>query len=82
MVGDHHVELLRRDGHVEAFVSDAWRRPVRPREGWVIFDDASAEPFVWDSYRLVCSDIATARILDAVVILSDGTRLSISFDFS
>ena len=28
MVGDYHIEVVRRRGEVQVFVSDAWRRPV------------------------------------------------------
>ena len=83
MVGDYHVEVRRHRGAVETFVSDAWRRPVRPREGWIGFDRAaSLTPLTWENDRFVGSDTAEARELRAVVILSDGTRLSIDFDFS
>ena len=35
MIGDHHVELRRSGGVVELFVSDATRRPVRPRAAYL-----------------------------------------------
>jgi hypothetical protein len=82
MAGDFHIELRRHRGAVETFVSDAWRRPVRPREGWVVFDGGTLTPLAWEDDRLVGPDTADAREVQAVVVLTDGTRLSIDFDLS
>ena len=82
MVGDHHVEVRRRQGKVEAFISDAWRRPIQPREGWVVFEGADTMPLMWESSRLVGRDRTEASQIEAVVVLADGTRLDVSFDFS
>jgi hypothetical protein len=76
MTGDHHLELVRRRGRVEAFVSDARRRALRPRAGWVVFDGSRRAPLRWEDRRLVAEDVAAARALEAVVVLRDGTRLS------
>ncbi len=82
MAGDFHIELRRHRGTVETFVSDPWRRPVQPREGWVVFDEGAHTALAWEGHRLVGPDTAGAREAQAVVILTDGTRLSIDFDFS
>ena len=82
MVGDHHIEVRRHLRRVETFVSDAWRRSVHPREGWVVFEGATATPLRWENHRLVGSDQPDARVVEVIVVLSDGTRLAISFDFS
>jgi hypothetical protein len=82
MVGDYHIEVRRHLRRVEAFVSDARRRSVRPLEGWVVFDGATTVPLHWENHRLVGSDQPDARIVEAIVVLSDGTRLATSFDFS
>lgn len=82
MVGDHHVEIRRRRGRIEAFVSDARRRPVRPREGFVAFDGDDTAPLVWKNRRLTGADRSDARIVEVVVVLDDGTRLETSFDVS
>jgi hypothetical protein len=76
MVGDHHLELVRRGGRVEAFASDARRRPLRPREGWLVFDGAGRIPLRWESQRLTAADDAGARAAEVVVVLQDGTRLA------
>ena len=82
MVGDHHIELRRQGGVVEAFVSDARRRAVRPRDAWAKFDGGHSTRLEWDRYRLVGADVADAERVEADVILDDGTRLTIGFDFS
>jgi hypothetical protein len=40
MVGDHHIEIVVTDERVLAFVSDAWRRPLRASGGLARFDGA------------------------------------------
>jgi hypothetical protein len=79
MSGEHHVELVRRGGRVEAFVSDAWRRLVRPREGWVVYDRAVPALLRWDGDRLVGADEPAAHEIETVVVLADGARLAITF---
>lgn len=79
MTGDHHLELVRRAGRIEAFASDAWRRPLHPREGFVVFDDAARAPLRWQGRRLVADDHPAAREIEAVVVLPDGTRLAARF---
>jgi hypothetical protein len=80
MVGDHHVELRRWRGHVEVFVSDAWRQSVRPREGWVVFDGTNRVDLRWVGDRFAALDDPVAHQADTVVILDDGTRLAVGFD--
>jgi len=81
MVGDHHIELRRAGGSVEAFVSDAARRPLRPRGGRVVFDDgAAAADLVWDGYRLRAADVASARSITAAIELGNET-LEATFTF-
>lgn len=80
MVGDDHIELLRRRGRLEVFVSDARRRAVHPREGWVAFDRGEPLRLDWESDRLVGADRAGARQAEAIVVLDDGTKLALTFD--
>ncbi|HYB99755.1 MAG TPA: hypothetical protein VEC57_11555 [Candidatus Limnocylindrales bacterium] len=82
MIGDHHVELRRADGRVEAFVSDAWRRPVRPRSGRVRFDGGRRAPMQWDSYRMTAADVAASSAVAVTIELNDGTELTADFDFT
>ena len=81
MSGDHHIEVRRRAGLVEAFVSDGRRRPVRPAEGWVTFDRGESAELSWQGGRLSAADRAAARRIETVVLLDDGTRLAIEFEF-
>lgn len=80
MAGEHHVELVRRDGAVEIYVSDAWRRPLRPAGGSVAFDRGGAVELRWSGHRLVAPDAPAARQVDAAIRLEDGTSLAIGFD--
>ena len=81
MSGDHHIELVRRDGEVETFVSDAWRRPEQPRQGRLVFDRADSVPLVWRGDRLVAPDRPAAREIEAIVVLADGSEIAISFSW-
>jgi hypothetical protein len=80
MVGDHHIEVVRRRGQVEVFVSDAVRHPVRPRSGRVIFDSSVSEQLTWENYRLIGADRPATEI-EAQVVLDDGKHAALSFDF-
>ena len=80
MAGDHHVELRRAGGRVEAWVSDAWRRPVRPTAAWAVFDGAARLPLDWERNRLVGTDVAAARVVEVIASLPDGGQLAIGFD--
>jgi hypothetical protein len=75
MVGDHHLELVRRSGRVEVFVSDARRRPLRPAEGWLFLGAGDRVPLHWEDHRLTAAADPDARGAQAVVVLMDGTRL-------
>jgi hypothetical protein len=79
MIGDHHVELLRRRGRVEVFVSDARRKPLQPDRAWVTFDAGAPEELTWDEHRFVGPDVPYARDLEVVAVLSDGSLLALRF---
>jgi len=80
MAGDHHVELLRAAGRVEAWVSDARRRPVRPAAAWVVFDGSVRVPLAWEGDRFVGSDRDAARLVEVVASLPDGAQLAVGFE--
>jgi hypothetical protein len=82
MAGDHHVELLRASGRVEAWVSDAWRRPVRPHAAWAVFDGSAPVALAWERDRLVGADRTAARLVEVVASLPDGSRLGVGFERS
>jgi hypothetical protein len=81
MVDDHHIELRRRNGLVEAFVSDARRGGVQPRAGWVVFDRRGREPLRWNGHHLIGTDQREARETEVIVVVDDR-RLALSFDWS
>jgi hypothetical protein len=51
MLGDHHVELVDRDGAIQLYLSDASRRPIRPAWASVSFDGGPEIPLLWRGYR-------------------------------
>jgi hypothetical protein len=81
MVGDAHVEMVRRLGKVQVYVSDAWRQPLAAADAWAVFDRSTKSPLQWDGHRFVGDDEPAAREIEAVVMLADGRRLAISFDY-
>jgi hypothetical protein len=81
MVGDHHVELVRRDGRVEVYVSDAYRRPVEAVSGRLVFAGDKTLAMERAEGKLVCEDVASARELEVEATLGDGTKLAVSFAF-
>jgi hypothetical protein len=74
MVGDHHLELVRRGGRVEVFVSDARRRPLRPAEGWLVLGADGRIPLRWEDQRLTAADPGAAE-WRALVVLPGGIHL-------
>jgi len=82
MVGDHHIEVVRHRGVVEVYVSDARRQALRPQRARVVFDRGRSSALAWEGARLVGADQPGARLVETDAVLDDGTRLSLSFDFS
>jgi len=82
MVGDHHIEVVRRHGRIEVFVSDARRYPVRPSAAWSVFDHQAEMPLAWENHRFVGADRGAARAIEARVILPDASEIAIGFDFT
>jgi hypothetical protein len=80
MVGDHHVEVVRHRGEMWVFVSDAWRRPLQPAQGWVTFDGTAAMPLEWRNHRFAGPDQPGARTIGVEAIMVGGTRLRTTFD--
>jgi len=77
MLGNYHLEVVERDQTVELYVSDAERRPLRPRDATIAFDDSAAQPLAWSSYRLVAARPAHYDWADYRVNLSDAPLLTI-----
>jgi hypothetical protein len=77
MIDDHHLEIVASAGQVEVYVSDALRRPLRPSDGKVTFDNGTSATLAWRSYRLVGAAPAGFRSGEYEVALADGTVLAI-----
>lgn len=80
MVSDYHIELLRRGGRIEVFVSDATRRPVAVSAGWASFGGGEAVPLSADNQRWVAPDAPMRPAVEITVLLPDGARLAAVFD--
>ena len=80
MVGDHHLEVVRRDGHIEVFVSDARRLPLHPHTGWVKPTATRSKQLLrWENQRLFGALPAGSGEIEVTVVLDDGTWLVMSF---
>ena len=79
MTGDHHIEIVRRDGRIEIFVSDAHRRPVATKGGRLTFEGDKVVVLDRAEGKLVCADMADAREVEVEATLVDGTTLAVGF---
>ena len=79
MVGDHHLELVRKDGRVLVYASDAARRPLRALRGSVRFDDGAERELVAKRFKLEGPDDPSADEATCSVWLVDGAHLQLSF---
>lgn len=53
MLHDYHLELVEHRDSVELYLSDSFRRPLRPSFCEVVFDGRSPLPCEWRSHRSV-----------------------------
>ncbi len=81
MVGDHHVEVRRRGGRIDVFVSDALRAPLRAERLAVSFDGADPVVLPWVGHRFSGPD-QPARDVEVRVTVAGGAELATTFDFS
>lgn len=79
MVGDVHLELVRRPEGYAVYVTDARRRPIRPRNGTLAFDDRPAVALQPDGYRLVAHETTNCKTVTCTVELDDGKWVSTTF---
>ena len=75
MIGDYHLEVRRRMGQVEVFVSDANRTPVRARSGWLSVGGAPRERLHPGRDRLTAPDPSPHADLRVEVELEDASVL-------
>jgi hypothetical protein len=80
MVGDLHLEVVRRGGRIEVYTSDAYRRPLEAIGGDIAFGDGSAAPLTWEGTHLVGADDAASAELKCTVLLEDGRSLEMSVE--
>jgi len=82
MVGDYHLELVVGRDQIELYLSDAYRRPLRPEGASLDFDDGEQVELAWRRGRLVGRRPAgLGPEAQCTVRLVDTTVLSMSFVF-
>jgi hypothetical protein len=77
MLGNHHLEIVEKQGELELFVSDAERRPVRPEAATIAFDTDPPRTFAWASYRMTVSKPAAYEWADYRIALANQPPLAI-----
>ena len=78
MVGDVHMEIVRRDGAIHVYLSDAHRRPLRAEGGQIAFEGGPAVPLVWDQDHLTAPDDRRFDFVTCTVVLGTGEELNMS----
>jgi hypothetical protein len=81
MVGEVHLEVVRRTGVIEIFPTNAYRRPLVARGGRVSFPGGQSVPLAWHADRLRAQDDPTARAAGCEVILADGRVVRMDVEF-
>lgn len=79
MVGDHHLELVRKNGRLHVYASDALRRPVVPVGGTVSFDTGELIVMRRERFSLSAPDRRGAREVTCTVQLTNGAALESNF---
>ena len=79
MVGDHHIELVRKPGRIEAFVSDANRTSVRAERGEAAFGSSPNLALRWENHRLWAPAPGEVESVTIAVWLGDGERIAWTF---
>ena len=79
MLRNAHVELIDNRDHVEVYLSDAKRRPVRPTSCEAAFDGAAPQPCEWRRYRSVVAKPKSALVGRYAITTNDGSRLELKY---
>ena len=79
MSDDRHVEIVRRAGRVEVFVSDARRRPLAVAGGSMTLDGVTTVPLFVAGDRLVGDDTGSSCDVEVHAELDDGSSVTIDF---
>lgn len=77
MIGQYHLEIVEAGHAVELYVSDALRRPLRPRSGSVSFDGRPAQVLDWSGYRLTATTPPVYGAAEYSIAFEEGPPLSI-----
>jgi len=79
MLHDYHLELVEHRDSVELYLSDAFRRPLRPASCTVAFDGGSPTACEWRSHRSVVPKPVDAQIGLYQIHVHDGPLLTLKF---
>jgi hypothetical protein len=82
MVNDYHLELVEQPDSVELYLSDAFRRPLRPASCAVAFDDSSPTACEWRRYRSVVPRPNSAQSGLYEVHVDDGSLVTLKFRYA
>jgi hypothetical protein len=78
MLGDYHVEVVRRPQRIEVFLSDSVRKPQRPERGSLELLGGGKVPMRWEDQRLVANVEDPGRIERYELHTRDGARLELA----
>ncbi len=79
MLHDYHLELVEQQDAVELYLSDAFRRPLRPASCEANFDNHPPTPCEWRSHRSVVAKPIDAKSGVYQVWVDDGAPLMLKF---
>ncbi len=81
MVGDVHLEIVRRAGVIEVHPSDAHRRPVTAVGGRLELPGGVMVPLTWREGRLVGASTGSQAEVTCSVELTDGRTVRMTVEF-
>ncbi len=79
MLHDYHLELVEHRDSIELYLSDAFRRPLRPDSCAVAFDGLPATACEWRSHRSVVPKPIDAQSGLYRVGVGEGPLLTLQF---
>lgn len=79
MLQDYHLELVEHADSVELYLSDAFRRPLRPASCAVAFDGSPPIACEWRSHRSVVYKPIDVQIGLYQIHVHDGPLLTLKF---
>ena len=79
MLHDYHLELVEHPDSVELYLSDSFRRPLRPASCTVAFDRETTTPCEWRSHRSVVLKPVDAQSGLYQIHVDGGPPLTLKF---